>query len=146
MNKTLPRTITRDEVDRFHRDGVILLKNMFDAQWIDILSAGLEENLDSPTYRSRVWDRDTEGRTMFWDSQAWREIDQYRQFVFESPAAQIAAQLLRATTINFFFDAVFIRSAGSQFSTPWHQDEPYWSIEGYDTCTIWIQPVPGASR
>ena len=146
MNKTLPRTINRDEVDRFHRDGVILLKNMFDAQWIDILSAGLEENLDSPTYRSRVWDRDTEGRTMFWDSQAWREIDQYRQFVFESPAAQIAAQLLRATTINFFFDAVFIRSAGSQFSTPWHQDEPYWSIEGYDTCTIWMPLVPVESK
>ena len=44
--------------------------------------------------------------------------------------------------INFYFDAVFVRSPGSQFATPWHQDEPYWSVEGYDTCTIWMPLVP----
>ena len=63
---------------------------------------------------------------MFWDSQAWRGIEEYRQFVFSSPAAQIAGQLMGSTHINFFFDAVFVRSAGSQFATPWHQDESYW--------------------
>ena len=49
---------------------------------------------------------------------------------------------MRAKEINFFFDAVFVRSPGTQFETPWHQDEPYWSIEGYDTCTIWMPLVP----
>ena len=79
---------------------------------------------------------------MFWDSQAWQGIDQYRQFIFDSPAAQMAGSLMGSTQINFYFDAVFVRSAGSQFSTPWHQDEPYWSVEGYDTCTIWMPLVP----
>jgi len=79
---------------------------------------------------------------MFWDSQAWQSIDQYRHFVFQSPAARIAAALMGSTKIHFFFDAVFVRSAGSQFQTPWHQDEPYWSVEGFDTCTIWMPLVP----
>ena len=79
---------------------------------------------------------------MFWDSQAWQDIDEYRQFIFNSPAAELAGKLLKAREINFFFDAVFVRSPGTQFSTPWHQDEPYWSIEGYDTCTIWMPLVP----
>ena len=79
---------------------------------------------------------------MFWDSQAWQGIEQYQDFIFNSPAAMIAGNLLRAQNINFFFDAVFVRSPGTQFSTPWHQDEPYWSIEGYDTCTIWMPLVP----
>jgi len=142
MNTDVPREITSDEIAAYHRDGVILLHGMFDADWIALLRKGLDINCRNPTDRSRVWDRDNAGRTMFWDSQAWRGIEEYRQFVFSSPAAQIAGQLMDSTHINFFFDAVFVRSAGSQFTTPWHQDEPYWSVKGYDTCTIWMPLVP----
>lgn len=79
---------------------------------------------------------------MFWDAMAWQGVDEYQRFVFGSPAAEIAGRLLGSSRINFFFDAVFVRSAGSQFQTPWHQDEPYWSVEGHDTCTIWMPLVP----
>ena len=48
---------------------------------------------------------------------------------------------MKSKTVNFFFDAVFVRSAGTKFETPWHQDEPYWSIEGYDACTLWMPLV-----
>lgn len=141
MNQSIPRSITAEEIERYHRDGVVLLTQMFDSDWIDLLKAGLDENCEKPTNRSRVWDRDAEGRTMFWDSQAWQGIAPYQEFIFNSPAAQIAGDLMRAEDVNFFFDAIFVRSAGSQFSTPWHQDEPYWSVEGYDTCTLWMPLV-----
>ena len=141
MNKNAPRDITDEEIETYHRDGVVLLPQMFDTGWIELLTEGLAKNCENPTDRSRVWDRDAEGRTMFWDSQAWQGIEQYRQFIFSSPAAQIAGALMRSMHINFFFDAVFVRSAGSQFATPWHQDEPYWSVEGYDTCTLWMPLV-----
>jgi len=134
--------INPNDIEKFHSDGVVLLKSVFSQDWIDLLRQGLTNNCDNPTHRARVWDRDAEGRTMFWDSQAWQNIDEYRQFVFDSPAAAVAGKLLKAEKINFFFDAVFVRSPGSQFSTPWHQDEPYWSVEGYDTCTIWMPLVP----
>lgn len=141
MNQQLPREITSDEISTYHRDGVVLLKEIFDSDWITILKQGLVNNGSNPTHRARTWDRDAEGRTMFWDSQAWQEIEEYRQFIFNSPAAELAGRVLKASQINFFFDAVFVRSPGTQFSTPWHQDEPYWSIEGYDTCTIWMPLV-----
>lgn len=141
MNTDIPRTITSDEKKIYHQDGVVLLRDMFDSDWIDLLKQGLITNCGNPTSRSRVWDRDAEGRTMFYDSQAWQDIDQYRQFIFDSPAAFIAAQLMGSAQINFYFDAVFVRSPGSQFATPWHQDEPYWSVDGYDICTIWMPLV-----
>ena len=142
MNNKPLRSVTPDDIKKFHEDGVVLLSGMFDREWIDLLNRGLTVNCEDPTNRSRVWDRDAEGRTMFWDSQAWQRIDEYQQFIFDSPAAAIAGSLMQATKINFFFDAVFVRSPGSQFETPWHQDEPYWSVEGYDTCTIWMPLVP----
>jgi ectoine hydroxylase-related dioxygenase (phytanoyl-CoA dioxygenase family) len=141
MNTELSREITKEEIETFHQDGVILLKAMFDSRWIDLLKRGLNQNLENPTHRARIWDRDAHGHTMFWDSQAWQGIEEYQKFIFGSPASEIAGKLLQANKINFFFDAVFVRSPGTQFSTPWHQDEPYWSIEGYDTCTIWMPLV-----
>ena len=142
LNQAIPREITHEEITAYHRDGVVLLRDMFDVDWITLLARGLENNCSNPTHRARIWDRDAAGRTMFWDSQAWQGIDEYRQFIFDSPAAKIAADLMQAESVNFFFDAVFVRSHGSQFSTPWHQDEPYWSVEGYDTCTLWMPLVP----
>jgi ectoine hydroxylase-related dioxygenase (phytanoyl-CoA dioxygenase family) len=142
MNTDLPRTITPSEITTYHRDGVVLLPSMFDDEWIRLLKKGLSANCANPSSRSRVWDRDAAGHTMFYDSQAWQGINEYRQFIFDSPAAYIAAQLMGSAAINFYFDAVFVRSPGSQFATPWHQDEPYWSVEGYDTCTLWMPLVP----
>ncbi len=142
MNTDIHRALTSDEIASYQRDGVVMLTEMFDGDWIELLQAGLATNCQKPTNRARVWDRDAEGHTMFWDSQAWQNIEQYRRFVFNSPAAQIAGHLMNATTINFFFDAVFVRSPGCRFATPWHQDEPYWSVEGYDTCTVWMPLVP----
>ena len=142
MNTELLRPITTEEIDTYHRDGVLLLPNMFDKDWIELLNKGLDVNCKSPTERSRIWDKDDSGHAMFYDTLAWRKIEEYKKFIFNSPAAQICGHLMNATTINFFFDAVFVRSPGTKFETPWHQDEPYWSIEGYDACTLWMPLVP----
>ena len=142
MNNGLLGTITPDEVETYHRDGVLLLPGMFDKDWIELLNKGLDANIEAPTRRSRIWYKDTSGRSMFYDHTAWQGIEEYRKFIFNSPAAQICGQLMRSTTINFFFDSVFVRSTGTQFETPWHQDEPYWSVEGYDACSIWMPLGP----
>jgi len=142
MNTGLLRTITLDEIETYHRDGVLLLPGMFDKDWIELLNKGLDANIEAPTRRSRIWYKDTSGRSMFYDHTAWQGIEEYRKFIFNSPAAQICGQLMRSTTINFFFDSVFVRSTGTQFETPWHQDEPYWSVEGYDACSIWMPLGP----
>ena len=142
MNSDLLRTITPDEVGTYHRDGVLLLSGMFEKDWIEILNKGLDANCKSPTERSRIWNKDALGRTMLYDTLAWRDIEEYKKFIFNSPAAQICGQLMNAKTINFFFDAIFVRSPGTKFESPWHQDEPYWSIEGYDACTLWMPLVP----
>ena len=142
MNTDLLRTITPDEIETYHRDGVLLLPGMFDKDWIELLNKGLDANIETPTRRSRIWYKDTSGRSMFYDHTAWKDIEEYRKFIFNSPAAQICGQSMRSTAVNFFFDSVFVRSAGTQFETPWHQDEPYWSVEGYDACSIWMPLGP----
>jgi len=134
--------VTAEDIATFTTDGVVMLAQAFDQAWIDILRAGIEENIAKPSERGRIWDRDAQGRSCFYDSQAWRDITGYRDFALNSPCAGIAGRLMGSTVVNFFFDAVFVRTPGAQFRTPWHQDEPYWSVEGFDTCSIWMPLVP----
>jgi len=87
MNTELLRPITSKEVDTYHHDGVLLLKNMFDKDWIELLNKGIDTNIKTPTRGSRIWYKDTSGRSMFYDHTAWQNIDEYKKFIFNSPAA-----------------------------------------------------------
>ncbi len=142
MNSNLPHPVTQAEIDTFDQDGVVMIEGMFDADWIALLDKGLSDSRDDPTDRSRVWDRDEAGREVYYDSQAWTRVPAYRDFIFNSPCAELAGQLMGSSAVNFFFDAVFCRSPGTQFRTPWHQDEPYWSVKGFETCSVWMPLVP----
>lgn len=142
----LAQRITPQIVRAFSEDGVVHLPALIAPEWIDKLRAGLQKNIPNPTTRGRIWDRDSQGRVCFYDSQAWQQISEYREFMETSPVAEIAARILNTNRVNFFFDAVFVRTHGTQFRTPFHQDEPYWSVRGFDTCSIWMPLVPVAKR
>ena len=111
---------------------------MFSAEWIELLKTGVSRNLAEPGERTRIWDRSDEWKYTLYDSDNWGRIDEYRKFVFDSSTKEIAAKLLNTSKVNFFYEAIFVRSDGVQFRTPWHQDEPYWSVEGFDTVSIWM--------
>jgi ectoine hydroxylase-related dioxygenase (phytanoyl-CoA dioxygenase family) len=145
FDMTRSSTLSPEQVSKFDSDGVILLRNAVSAHWIDLLVRGLDRNIATPTARHRIWNRDAQGRTCFYDSQAWQTIPEYRKFVEDSPIAKTAADVLGTSQVNFFFDAVFVRTPGMQFRTPFHQDEPYWSVKGFDTCSIWM-PLVGVEK
>lgn len=146
MNRDLRQPIDQQDIDTYQTDGVVVLRGVFDADWITLLSDGLDSSRGDPTKRAAVWDRDEKNREMFYDSHAWMRVPAYQRFILESPCAEIAGQLMGSTAVNFFFDAVFCRSPGTQFRTPWHQDEPYWSVSGSQTCSIWMPLVPVAAK
>ena len=83
MNNELLRPISTEEINIYHRDGVVPLRGMFDKDWIELLNKGLDLNCKSPTERSRIWDKDDAGHSMFYDTLAWREIEEYKKFLKE---------------------------------------------------------------
>jgi ectoine hydroxylase-related dioxygenase (phytanoyl-CoA dioxygenase family) len=74
----------------------------------------------------------------FGDQDMWWRLPGFRQLVLESPAPAIAAQAMRASRINFFFDQVIVKEPGTEQRTPWHQDQPYWAVSGRQVCAIWL--------
>ena len=146
MNRQLPLSVTAEQKQQFSKDGAVCLRGLFDDEWISLLTDGIEQNLSEPGRRSRIWDRTDDNRTVFYDSDNWRRISEYEQFVYHSPCVDVATALLNTDSVNFFFDAIFVRSTGVTFQTPWHQDEPYWSAGGLDTISIWMPLVSVSSE
>lgn len=133
--------VTAAVVDEYSRDGVVCLRGAISAEWIELLRTGVDRNLAAPGDRGRVWQDDGVGHAMNYDSQSWLRVPEYKSFILDSPMAEIAGRVMSVSAVNFFFDALFHRTAGNQFRTPFHQDEPFWSVDGFDTCSAWMPLV-----
>ena len=45
---------------------------------------------------------------------------------------------MRSATVNLLYDQLFVKEPGSSERTPWHQDLPYWPVEGDQILSIWV--------
>jgi len=68
-------------------------------------------------------------------------VSEFKDFVFNSPTAKIAAELLDAKKINLVMDNWFLREAGSKSSTPFHHDIDYFDVDG-TMCVLWLPLEP----
>lgn len=127
----------------FERDGVVCLRGQFDARWIETTRRGIERNLAEPGQFFR--DQTPEGspaRYVF-DYWTWRDIPEFEDLVFHSPAAAIAGRLMRSARATLIMDNWFMKEAGACNGAPWHHDEPYFDFEGRGA-VVWF-PVEAAS-
>lgn len=131
------RPVSKDEREAFERDGAVCLRGLFDPAWVDRLRSATARSMAGPGSMVREYDTNGGGRfhaNMF----LWRDDSDIRAFVFESPAAQIAADLMGAHTVSFFYDHLLVKEPGTENPTPWHQDLPYWPVRGDQICSLWF--------
>lgn len=146
MNKVPLRPITDQEVETFWRDGAILMPGLFDLDWVELLQTATDRAMAHPG--PLATGRTPEQRKSFYvELGLWSSHDEFRRFVFDSPAPEIARRVLRTEKLNLFFDQLFVKEPGAQNPTPWHQDQPYWPVHGRQVLSIWfaMDPVTLAS-
>lgn len=136
--------ITDGQVRRWRGDGVVHIPGAFEPQWIELLKQGVAEALADPGPLSKDYARPGAG-SFFTDHAMFRRLEAFRRFVFESPAARIAARLMGASRINLFDDHLLIKEPGTENPTHWHQDIPYYQVAGEQICSLWI-PLDPVSR
>lgn len=133
-------TLNQDEIAQFRKNGALVLRNVFSQEWLAKVDAGITRNIESPS-REDVY-VDGESRGFFQDTNNWTQIDEFRDFAWNSPAKYIAAQLMQSSKVNFLHDHVLVKKAGVGKRTLWHQDQPYSPVEGDDFCTMWLPTGP----
>ena len=136
-------TLSQEQIETFQRDGVVLLEGVFN-DWIDTLRAGVDTNMRNPGPFGRDYLDDAEGGRFFGDYCNWNRIDEYRQFMFTSPAPALAAELMRSDSVRIFHEHVLVKEPGTNKITPWHHDQPYYCVDGRQVCSMWIPLDPVA--
>ena len=133
------RPITEDEIRTYTEDGIVCLRKMFSEDWVRRMREAAEDGMAAPgeLHAELAADRGDQGR-FFHDTFVWQRNATCRSFVFESPAARIAARMMGSTKVNLFFDQWLIKEPGTSTKTPWHHDMTYWPIDGLQICTVWF--------
>jgi len=135
--------LAEQEVKRYAEDGVVVLRGVF-KEWITSLQYGVSQVMAAPSHLERSYKPTGDAAPFFQDLCNWQRISAFSRFVYESPAARIAAQLMGSKTSRFFHDHVLVKEPGTSVVTPWHQDQPYYCVDGTRSVSFWIplDPVP----
>jgi ectoine hydroxylase-related dioxygenase (phytanoyl-CoA dioxygenase family) len=134
--------VDRQDVGNYQRQGAVALRGIF-ADWIETLRRGIERNMadPGPFGTENVLPQDGGGR-FFDDYCNWQRIPEFTDFMRNSPAAAIAGALMGSTAVQVFHDHVLVKEPGTPKPTPWHQDMPYYCVDGMQTASYWIPLDP----
>ncbi len=135
-----------EQVAAYRRDGAVLLPGLLDG-YVDTLRQGVERNLRDPgPYAAENLQAGDSGR-FFDDYCNWARISEYESVIRNSSLADAAACLMGSARVQLFHEHVLIKEPGTAKSTPWHQDSPYYFVEGKHTVSFWcpLDPVDDAS-
>ena len=136
----MKKYLSLEDVNIYQDQGAIVIKNLF-RPWINLLRNGFEKVLKEPGPHARENVKNEKGR-FFEDYCNWNRITEFKKFAEESPAAQIVAESTGSKTIQLFHEHIFIKDPGTNKETPWHQDMPYYCVDGNDTGSFWIPLDP----
>ena len=129
--------VSKNEIEKFNQDGAIFLKNKFDIKWIEKLKKGIEKDIKNPSPRFKSHTLKSNIPAYLEDYWTWNLVPEFKDFVFNSPYAEIASELISAKKINLVMDNWFLREAGSKSTTPFHHDISYFDMEG-TMCVLWL--------
>ncbi|HEY6532118.1 MAG TPA: phytanoyl-CoA dioxygenase family protein [Acidimicrobiales bacterium] len=138
-------------VDDYERDGVAVVRQAFDPEWIELVRSAmptlLEDTYD-PNARLGMVDG---GPTIKQHDQMWRENEPFARFLFRSPIGELALRYNRSAVARLYEDLMIYTDAGDVVAARWHRDAPYWPLRGNQLTTVWftlepVGPATGAMR
>lgn len=139
--------VTPELIAAFRRDGVVCIRALLTPAQVERLRAGIDANLAEPSPRAKVASRPGDPGFFIEDFCNWQDNAAYREVIFGSALAPAAGLLTGSRRIRLYHDHMLTKEPGTRAPTPWHQDQPYYNVEGDLNCSFWIpvDPVRRAS-
>lgn len=133
--------VTNQQISDFHENGAVYLKGLF-ADWVPQIAEAIAMNMESPGPYAAENLLDGEAGRFFDDYCNWQRITPLQAIMSQSPAPEAAAQLMQSDQVQFFHDHILVKEPGTAKATPWHQDAPYYFVDGKQTISFWIPIDP----
>jgi ectoine hydroxylase-related dioxygenase (phytanoyl-CoA dioxygenase family) len=135
---TLVRPITEAEIRAYEETGVVHLKGFFDADWVARMREALDNCLANPGKLYHNLSHDDPNGKFSSETFLWHQHQGFRDFIYDSPAGEIAATVMRSAKANIVFDQYLVKEPNTAQPTVWHHDLTYWPIKGQNVA---LDPV-----
>ncbi len=136
MNKHPLHPITDEDRLAYQSDGVVCLRGMFDAEWVTRMRAAAERVIADPDKYGVLGP--SQGETMTSVCYMWRNDQDFRDYIFESPAAEITGRVIGSKEIRMYHDHLFHKPPQSPRKMQWHTDATAWPVNGEMAPNIWL--------
>ncbi|MGB8858646.1 MAG: phytanoyl-CoA dioxygenase family protein [Ilumatobacteraceae bacterium] len=146
---TAPATTEHPDMARlvadYERDGAVCARHVVDAALVQRVAAAIDANLAAPGPLALIASRDDDPGKYATDFCNWHRFEAYMELA--RTAAPIAQALMRSQSVRLYHDHLLVKEAGTRQRTPWHQDQPYYDVEGRQVVSMWfpVDPVPRES-
>lgn len=138
LASSLSRNITSEEISAYERDGAAVLRGVLPMEWIEVMREAVERILNNPGSASLEYTPEGKQGRYYGDFFLWRRDPDFKAFMQESPLPELAAQVMDAKCLNFFYDQLLVKEPNTEEPTPWHQDLSYWPVRGKQVISIWV--------
>ena len=130
-------------VAAFARDGVVCVRSVLDPGEGAAAARGIDAVLARPGALAQVASGADDPGAFTEDFCRWREIPEIERLARYSRVPAVAAALLATPRVRFYHDHVLVKEGRTRQRTPWHQDQPYYNVDGRGV-SAWIpvDPVP----
>jgi ectoine hydroxylase-related dioxygenase (phytanoyl-CoA dioxygenase family) len=130
-------------VAAFARDGVACLRSVLDVEEVAAAAGAIDAVLARPGPLAQVASRADDPGTFTEDFCRWRDIAAIEQLARYSRVPGLAAALMGTPQARFYHDHVLVKERRTRQRTPWHQDQPYYNVDGRGVSAwIAVDPVP----
>ena len=142
MNREPLHAIDEAAIAAYEADGAVCIRGQFDPDWVRFMHAASVRMMTDPDVKMREVDDADDPGYYFVSAHMSRHDADFRRFLLESPAAEIAARVMRLPEVRFFYDQLFIKDPGTRAPTPWHNDLPFWNLAGENIASVWLALTP----
>jgi len=132
------------EITAYRRDGAVCLRGILSPDDVEMCRQGIAANMAAPSERANVASRPDDPGYFIEDFCNWQSNPQYREFIFNSAAAAAAGLLMGCEKVRLYHDHLLVKEPNTRAKTPWHQDQPYYNVEGTQNCSMWAPMDPVA--
>jgi ectoine hydroxylase-related dioxygenase (phytanoyl-CoA dioxygenase family) len=137
--------VSEADVEFYQRNGAVVIRNLLNAEEVEKLATAIDWNIENPSPLGQTASRNSDPGRFFEDFCNWQRISAYREIIFESALPEVASKLMRSAVVRLYHDHMLTKEPATKQPTPWHQDLPYYNIEGSQNISFWI-PVDPVSR
>ncbi len=125
-------------VAAYRRDGAVVVRGLLDRATLAEVSEAIDANLAEPSPLAIVASGAEDPGRFVEDFCNWRRFGAYERTARSAPVAAAAAALMRSEVTRLYHDHLLVKEPGTRQRTPWHQDQPYYNVDGGQVISLWL--------